>query len=216
MVRQAALISVWLLLIGSTGGCEDTGSAPTSGDNQLFSEAIARAFAFGDTATVDVESFVGNVTIRPGGSDSIRINATKRAAASADLGLIEFTTTEQEGEIRIRAENPANRPNASIDIDITAPPGARMDVGLGVGNISYTGRAGGENRFAAGVGSIILVLPANVNIKVELAAGSGSITLEFAVVGQITTTTVNGTIGTGNEGRIQASVGVGEIRLVRG
>jgi len=216
MVRQAALVSASLLLTGFMCGCTDSGSGPTSSESQPFSETIARTFAFGDTSTIDVESFVGNVTVRADGADSIRINATIRAASQADLGLIEFAATEQAGEVRIRAENPANRPNTSVDIDITTPPGAGLDIGLGVGNISYQGRPAGENRFATGVGSIILALPANVNIAVQLAVGSGSIALEFAVVGQVTTATVNGTIGTGNEGRIQANVGVGEIRLVRG
>ncbi len=89
----------------------------------------------------------------------------------------------------------------------------RLDTGAG--NIRYEGTPQGDCRFGTGAGNITLVLPADVNVKVNLDTGIGNIDVDFAVDGRVTRQEVEGTIGSGAQGTITASTGTGNIDVRR-
>jgi hypothetical protein len=151
--------------------------------------------------------------MRSGAAGTVQVVATKWAQREEDLPHINIEMTEVPGGVNITADNPQNLDDVSVDIEVTAPPDIRPTFATGVGSVSYEGRGEGECLFGSGVGSITLKLPADINAEVQLSVGVGSIYVEFPVVGQITQQSVVGTIGTGADGQINASAGVGSISM---
>jgi DUF4097 and DUF4098 domain-containing protein YvlB len=90
---------------------------------------------------------------------------------------------------------------------------ARLDTGAG--NVRYQGTPQGECRFETGAGNIVLTLPADTNVQVDLEAGVGNIDVDFVVDGRVTGQEVEGVIGSGAEGTIYARSGAGNIDVVR-
>ena len=56
-----------------------------------------------------------------------------------------------------------------------------------------------------------MVLTFCINVEVLLTVGAGTITIAFPVVGLVEDQRIYGIIGTGVDGRIEASVAAGEI-----
>jgi hypothetical protein len=191
----------------------DTTTEPTGDSSRKYSEIEEDSFSVGESSSLVVESFVGNVTVRPGADGNIQLVATKWAAHQDDLTSVIVEMTKLSGSVKIKTDKPANIENVSVDIEITAPSGMNIDIDLGVGNIDYVNRPGGGCFFNTGVGSIKLGLPADINVIVDLVTGVGSINIDFNVEGEVTQKTVNGTIGDGDEGEIRARTGVGDIEM---
>ena len=199
------VISFMLLICA----CDEKSTSPK------YSDVEDRSFEVGESPTLVIESFVGNITISSGEVGTIRVISTKRDARESDLAKIALEIIEIESALRVTAENPSQIKDVSVDFEITVPLRATMNVGVGVGDIDYEGHPQGICHFNAGVGSITLRLPADVNVKVDLATGVGSIDVDFPVEGHMSNRSVGGTIGAGNEGEIHAHTGVGDIDLVR-
>jgi len=193
--------------------CDNDLTSPTTDSTQTYTEVIERSFTVGDSSTLTLANFVGNITIRPGRAGTIRVAATKKAANQSELAQINVEMTMQGGSLNIKSDNPSNLENVSVDFNITIPLGTQVDLNTGVGNIDYKRRPSGINRFITGVGSITLTLPADINIRVDLETGVGSINVDFTVVGNVSNQRITGTIGSGQEGRIRARTGVGDIIL---
>lgn len=85
----------------------------------------------------------------------------------------------------------------------------------GAGGIDYEGRPAGTCRFQAGVGGIVLRLPADANVTVDLSAGLGGVRTTLPVSGTVTRRSVRGTIGTGDQASLTASAGLGSVDLLR-
>jgi DUF4097 and DUF4098 domain-containing protein YvlB len=100
-------------------------------------------------------------------------------------------------------------------LDVRGATGsARLNTGAG--SISYQGTPQGNCRFETGTGSIQLALPAGLNATVDLGTGVGDIQLGgFAVQGQVSRRSVQGTIGSGGQVQIYAHTGTGSIDLIR-
>jgi len=222
-----------------------------TGATSLRSERSEEAFVVGETPSLKIDNFAGNVTVRTGERGVIRVVATKKAPRVGDLGRIEIQTDEQNGDLQIRTSRPSGFMNAAIELEITAPAGTRLDAdtgagnvdidGLtgeidarsgagnvdvrgaagtarldtGAGNIGYQGTPQGECRFETGAGNITLVLPADLNVQVDLNTGLGNIDVDYAVDGTDTRREVNGVIGDGSQGSIYAQSGTGNIDLIR-
>ena len=85
----------------------------------------------------------------------------------------------------------------------------------GAGGIDYAGRPAGVCSFQAGAGGIVLRLPADANVTVDLSAGLGGVNSALPVDGTVTRRSVRGTIGTGDEASLTATAGIGGVDLVR-
>jgi DUF4097 and DUF4098 domain-containing protein YvlB len=216
-------------------------------------QRIDETFEVGATPRLELDSFAGNVTVRVGESDTIRVVATKKARNRSSLDRIDIEWSEGEGELRIQARHSQRTAtNMSVEFEITAPAGTRLDLDTGAGNmqienmtgeidahtgagnietwgsagpvsldtgagnITYQGKPQGDCTFDTGAGNITLRLSAEVDVEVDLDTGIGSIDVDdFDVVGQVSRGEVRGVIGSGDQGRIEAQTGAGNIDLVR-
>jgi hypothetical protein len=209
------------------------------------------AFAVGDAPSLKIDNFAGNVSLRTGQSGGIRVAATRQARSKDDLDRIKVEVSERDGGLVIRTEKPASVNNASVELEITAPAGTRLDAHTGAGNvdidgvtgeidahtgagdldvrgaastarldtgagsIDYQGTPQGECRFETGAGNIVLTLPADPDVQVDLETRTGVIDVAFAVDGQVSRQKVEGVIGSGAQGTIYADTGTGNIDVVR-
>lgn len=230
---------------------------------------IDRTFDLGASPTVDVNNFSGGVTVRAGAGTTIQVIAVKRALTRSTRDNIEVDMTEQAGSLVIKTQRPSALSSGSVDLDITAPAGARLtlhtgsggvtveditgsvtvDTGsggielrgvpavtdahtgsggidvqgaagpirlqTGSGGIEYQGSPQGECRFQTGSGGIVLSLPADLSVSVDLSTGSGRIQLGYEVAGSVSPRQVQGNIGSGEQGSIYAHTGSGSIDLRR-
>ena len=213
MSLAASLLVLMTSLLLFTACGSYTATEPAGDSSHKYSEIEEDSFSVGESSSLVVESFVGNITVRPGAGGSIQIKATKWAAREDDLRLVNVEMSKLSGLVKIKTDKPASIDNVSVDIEITAPSGTNIDIDLGVGSIDYVNRPGGGCFFNTGVGSIKLDLPADINVIVDLATGVGSINIDFNVEGEVSQKTVNGTIGDGDEGEIRARTGVGDIEM---
>jgi hypothetical protein len=212
MKRSIILIALAILVLGFASGCnEDNPTIPTL----KYSSVDEHTFVVADNPFLRVETFVGGISVKTGAQDTIRVVVTRKAEREQDLNKIDVALISNPNELNIRAEQPSGLENTEAHLDITVPPGTRVELTAGVGSILFRGRPRDLNRFDVGVGSIALYLPSNVNVSVDLTVGVGSIDSDFIIEGQATNSTVIGTIGSGDEGEIRASTGVGSIDLLR-
>ncbi len=207
------MAAIGLLLVG----CEDSPVSPCfdCGSDGRYIEIEEQSFVVGDAATVTVDNFVGRVTCRPGEAGTIHVKATKRVAFQSDLERIRVDMIADASSVEVRTENPENLKQASVDLEITAPADARLQIDNGIGNIDYQGRPRGFCRFSAAIGSVTLRLDADTAVTLELTTGTGIISLDFPVEGFIQPHRVRGWIGKGDEGSVYACTAVGNIYLVR-
>ena len=151
------------------------------------------------------------VTVTPGAANVVDVVAEKWAGREQDLDAIELEMLALQNGVRITATNPLKLNGVWVDVDATIPLDMRPRIEVGAGDIAYRGPAQGETLFATGAGNITLTLPAGVNVEVLLSVGSGTVRVDFPVVGQVNDHVVDGVIGTGADGRIVAQVGAGSI-----
>jgi DUF4097 and DUF4098 domain-containing protein YvlB len=93
--------------------------------------------------------------------------------------------------------------------------GGWVELNTGSGSIEYQGEPEGDCRFETGSGGVTLRLPDSLDAEVDLHTGSGTVRVDYAVVGQVTKKDVKGLIGGGDGVRITADTGSGSIHLVR-
>jgi DUF4097 and DUF4098 domain-containing protein YvlB len=113
------------------------------GATSLQSERSEEAFAVGAAPSLKIDNFAGNVTVRAGERDVIRVVATKKAPRIDDLGRIEIQIDEQNGGLIIRTSRRSGFANASVELEITAPSNTRLDARTGAGNVDVDGLTGG-------------------------------------------------------------------------
>jgi DUF4097 and DUF4098 domain-containing protein YvlB len=217
----------------------------------LDRERVEKTFEVGDAPTLDVTNFAGSVTIRPGEEGVVRVVATKKPSSRSRLERTEVSMTERDGRVVIEAKQPSPRSNASVDLEITAPAGSRVDVDIGAGEvnvrditgridihngagtvdvrgargvarvdvgagqITYEGAPSGDCRFETGAGEVILRLPADLDVQVDLSTSTGPVNVDFHVDGRVTVRSVEGVIGDGSQGSIYAHTGAGSVSVKR-
>jgi hypothetical protein len=171
----------------------------------LAVERIERTFEVGRAPDLKIDNFAGRVTVHAGEGSSIRVIAVKKGPGSGDR--IQVTMEEREGGLLIKTEKPRGLSSASVDLDITAPPGTRLDLDTGAGSVSVEGIQGGAG-VHTGSGSITALDLAG---RVKLDSGSGSVTME-GVRGEIDAHTGAGSMeARGAAGRVSLDSGSGSI-----
>lgn len=212
MNKFIVLIILAVLMLAFVSGCKDD---PTTIQPPKYSSVDEHVFVVAANPVLRVETFVGAISVKTGAQDTIRVIVTRKAEREQDLNEINVALISNPNELSIHAEKPSGLDNTEAHFDITVPPGTRVELTSGVGSILYRGRPRDLNRFDVGVGSVTLYLPSNVNVSVDLTVGVGTIDSDFIIEGDFTSSTVIGTIGSGDEGEIRASSGVGSIDLFR-
>ena len=165
-----------------------------TGVTSLQSERSEQTFAVGETPSLKIDSFAGNVIVRTGQSSVIRVAATKNARSKDDLDRIEVGVSERDGGLVIKTEKPLSIQNASVDLEITTPAGTRLDVDTGAGNVDLNDSTGeidahsgagninvrgaaGTARLDTGAGSIRYQGTPQGECRFETGAGSITLTL---------------------------------------
>jgi len=212
MNRHRVILNVALILSMAALGCNDD---PVSVSSQTYSELSEGSFTVGDSGVLEVSNTAGKVEVLPGDSGVVHVVATKRAEQEEHLDQIAVEMVQLQNGVSVTTTSPSGLNNVSVDLEITVPSDMRPTLLNGAGGTIYEGRAKGECRFLTGAGSIELKLPADVNAEVSLSVGAGSIRVDFPVNGQVGENLVEGTIGTGADGRIEARVGAGNITVSR-
>jgi hypothetical protein len=108
----------------------------------LYRERVEQTLEVGDAPTLHVDNFAGAVTIRAGEGDTIHVVATKKASSRSRLDRIEIEISERDGGAIIHTQKPNTLNNVSVDIEITAPAGTRLDVDTGAGTLEVRGITG--------------------------------------------------------------------------
>jgi DUF4097 and DUF4098 domain-containing protein YvlB len=156
------------------------------------------------TGDVDVGGLTGGAAVDTGTGDVELRNLA--GGVEVDIGTGDATLMGVDGEANVHS----GTGNMSV---LGASGPARLDVGTG--DIDYEGAPEGDCRFETGTGDIRLKLPADLNVRVDLEVGTGSIDVGYDVEGDVSRRDVRGTIGSGQEGTISAETGTGDIDLVR-
>ena len=209
--------------------CQDVSlqDGPEVGEESVF-DVEEKSFTVGDTPTLRVDIFAGDVTIRGGRAGAIRLVVTRRARSESDMSRISVTTSQEGGGVIVEWDKPSGLGNVSVDLDIDVPTATRLEVNLGAGevlikgavgeidieigngNIDYQGQPQGDWRFLINVGNITLRLPADVNVEVNLRTGVGLMNVDFPVsISIIANVGGSGGIGAGNGARASGTIGTG-------
>lgn len=114
-----------------------------TGSISLQSEHSEQTFAVGETPNLKIDSFAGDVIVRTGQSGVVRVAATKNARSRDDLDRIEVQVTERDGGLVIKTEKPSSLNSVSVDLEITAPAGTRLDAFTGAGDVDLNDITGG-------------------------------------------------------------------------
>jgi hypothetical protein len=184
-----------------------------SGTIRVVATRRARSMGDLDRIEVDVSERDGGLVIRTerpsafsNASVELEITAPASTRVDTDTGAGNVEVDGITGEIDVHT--------GAGDTDIRGAAGTtRLDTGAGT--IRYQGTPQGECRFETGAGNIRLMLPADVNVRIDLDTGVGNIDVDFSVDGQVTRREVRGTIGSGAQGTIYAHTGTGNIDVVR-
>jgi hypothetical protein len=109
----------------------------------LYRERVEETFAVDDAPSLDISNFAGSVTIRSGESGIVRVVATERASSRSRLDRIELSMSGDKDRVVVKVKEPFPQSNASVDLEITAPAGSRLNLDLGAGPVEVrdiTGR----------------------------------------------------------------------------
>jgi len=204
--RAGANAVLFLVIFLSACG-DDSTSTPDPG----FSQQLEESFTVGDLSVLKVSNFAGKVIVRQGSAGVINVVATKRAARAEDLDQLDVQMVSLQNGVEVSATNSLQLTQVSVDFEITAPPDVQPMIQVAAGSIDYEGSGIGQSSLTTAAGSVTVRLPADVNVEVLLTVGAGTISIGFPVVGLVEDQRIDGIIGTGVDGRIEASVAAGEI-----
>jgi DUF4097 and DUF4098 domain-containing protein YvlB len=171
--------------------------------SQQYSETLEATFPVGDAPVLTVDNFGGAVAVVAGDGGTIDVTATKRASQERDLDDIEVKMNGRETTVDIKTDRPSGFSNTSVQIEIKAPPSARLTVRTGGGDISVAGLEQ-EIRLVTGGGSIEVADAAG---PIDAETGGGGIVIRDA------TGTVDARTGGGN---IEARGAAGPVQLETG
>ena len=206
----AGEIAVLFLVIFLSACGDDSTSTPVQG----FSQRLEESFTVGDLSDLRVSNFAGTVIVRQGSAGVINIVAIKRAARAEDLDQLDVQMVVLQNGVEVTATNPLQLTQVSVDFEIRAPLDVQPVIQVAAGAIDYKGSGIGLSSFTTAAGSVTVRLPADVNVEVLLTVGAGTISIGFPVVGLVEDQRIDGIIGTGVDGRIEASVAAGEIMVI--
>jgi DUF4097 and DUF4098 domain-containing protein YvlB len=194
--------------------------------------AVKRAASEGDLRRIEVrmrkrDGGLEITTDKPSGLQTawvaLEITAPRRTRVDLNTGGGNVSVSGLDGRVEMDtaggnielsdASGEIHMETGGGKIDISNASG-EIDARTGGGSIAYQGTPQGSFRFDTGAGDIRLRLPAELNVKVDLDTGTGEIDVDWPVDGQVSKRRVRGTIGSGDEGEIEAHAGAGNIDLI--
>jgi hypothetical protein len=189
-VGWAILLLVLAVLLGLGLLFSQVGAAGSSSSNQT------RTFAVSGIPKLVVHDGSGTVHIHTGAGNAVTVQATKHATGfGANTNNIDVNYSQHGNEVDVSVNQSFNFLSINnVDLDVTLPTNANMQVETGSGDVEATG----------------------VNGQAALETGSGDITTTD-VSGQVSLKTGSGTISTdGLNGQVTITTGSGDVEVKRG
>lgn len=149
---------------------------PLEGHSIDLSGRSWQHYEVGESPVLTLDSFSGRVSVRAVEGEAIEVVAHKRARRERDLERIEVNITRTENGLAIKTEKPVGVNRASVDFEITAPAGTRLDARTGSGSMRIDDIQGGVQA-RSGSGSLVV---AGARGGVDARTGSGSIEVRGA------------------------------------
>lgn len=175
------------------------------------------------TPDIFIDNFNGAIEITTGDAGRVEAAATLFAPAGeqATLDNLDFVFSADATQVRgasqwVDGAQPAT--GAGIDLKLTVPAGANLEVRNGAGSIRYAGTPGGSAlTLATGTGDVVLALPAATTFRVDAQAAIGSIDTNYPLAASRTATgaTLQGMMGETPALHIDLATGNGKISLER-
>lgn len=199
--RNVWIVVVMLLLVACCCFLAATGAAVAWFANQvdgwdqfdlggLGRERVERTFQVGDAPALEINNFAGSITVRAGESNTVQVVATKKAPSASRLERIEIDMSDQGGRLVIQTKKLFSTGNASVDLEIRAPAGTRLEVDSGAGAVDVRDISGAI-KVHSGAGSLHV---RGASDRVRLSLGAGEIQYEGRPVGDCSFETGAGTI----------------------
>jgi hypothetical protein len=170
-------------------------------------ERLEESYPAGTEPYLKIDNFAGAITVRPGQEGEIRVVAIKKGTSRQQAQNIQMERNPGDNGLEIKTRKPSSLSNASVQFDITAPPGTRLELATGAGNIDVRGFAS-QAKIHTGAGSITM---ADAQGLVDLDTGAGSINITN-VQGEIKAHTGAGSIDArDSSGPARLDTGAGSI-----
>jgi hypothetical protein len=175
------------------------------------------------TPHIFIDNFSGDIEVSTGSAGRVEAQATLFAPAGQEATLdgLDFVFSADATQVR-GASQWANggQPAADtgIDLSLSVPPGANLEVRNGAGRIRYRGTPGGSSLvLTTGIGDVGMKLPPETTFRIDALAAIGSIATNYplAVSRTATGATLKGMMGENPTLQIEATTGNGKISLER-
>lgn len=216
VVGVIAVVLCCCLTIGAVIASVYLVTGPTLGGGNFgrVTEATEQVFLVGDTPAVQVDTYAGEITVRTGERNQIRLVVTKSAPAGQALDRITVDVAEDDNAVRARATYPGTvTGNTSVSFQVFVPPDAELDLMTGAGAIRVR-NVRGEISAQTGAGSVDVT---GATGPVTLNSGAGQVTYEGDPTGTCTFNTGAGSIRlrlpADLDAEVQLDTGVGDIDL---
>ncbi|MEA3337201.1 MAG: DUF4097 family beta strand repeat-containing protein [Chloroflexota bacterium] len=156
-------------------------------------ETVKQDVEYREPASLELDTFAGQVLVEVADIDTIQIIATKVAAKQEDLEKIDIKIVPRDGRVLIETVRPAGLRDVGVDFVITTPPGVDLNLRTGSGSVTANGRHG----------------------DVWVRSDSGAVTVGGSQGDVVAESSSGAVMVSGSRGDVQATSGSGHIRLQR-
>jgi hypothetical protein len=189
---------------------------------EILAPAGTRLDASTGAGSMRIDGIAGGVKAHSGSGGLVIVDAQGGLNAHTGSGSIEVRgasggtrVDSGSGSLRldlVRDELRAETGSGSIQVQDASGP---VHLQSGSGSLSYAGSPQGDSRFQTGSGGITLLLPADLDMTLDLHTGSGRVEVSHELTGPVTASKgeVRGQAGSGEDGSIWARTGSGNIRV---
>ena len=171
--------------------------------NELQIEARLPGNRGNSAVDLEITAPVGTRVELRSGAGSLDVSGLN-GPLTADLGAGAVTLRDVRGLLDLDS--------GAGDIAIRRSTGP-VRLFLGAGQIEYEGNPVGNCRIHTGAGNVDLRLPPELNMRLNLTTGIGNIDVDYDVTGTVKPREVQGRVGDGSGGTLDAHSGAGVIRL---
>ena len=160
-------------------------------------ETFTRTLRLGRSGTFDLQNVAGNIVVKGGGGDDVRIDAVKRvrhrldAEARAALPDVRIDVVDRDGNVEVRTVQSRRKGAVSfVDYTVAVPSGATVVLQTVSGDL-HVSNVAGELR-AQSVGGNVTA--AGVRRVRELRSASGTLDISDAESDELTAHTLSGDV----------------------
>lgn len=180
----------------------------------VVTEEASETFDLGPSPRLTIDNFAGDIHVRAGGTSSVEMIVSKRAWGAGDLDRIEVAWEAGANWLEVESRHSMPNPgNVSVEMELSVPPGASVDLRTGAGEVTVTGVEGAITAHS-GAGAMTVL---GATDTVRLDTGAGGIAYEGVPQGECQFRTGAGgielTLPADLGARLDLHSGIGDIDL---